>query len=1107
MNKLKYLVLFIGMALFLAACGGNGTNGDGNGPGTGTLAIDVTPDEAEWTVTTGEGEEVQSGQGDMDIEDLEAGNYSITATADGYRDYGPNSFEVVADETTAAPVTLELLEGENVENVSIVEFADVNENTYPVLEEINPNKEAFLTAAQTEEQVGIAVEVTDADDNPVVDAPVYVNVTGDYSDSIAITPGYPFATQAEQEIRTDGDGIARFTIRATNADLSLQEILNAIVDDGQDVDQFQSVFDPIKIVVTSVGGDNVAKDLEFKSFFTNMSHLYYGEGDGLNEDGVVTMDEDTMLATGVRSGAEIEIPQNVWRNNQDNVHYFGTYADAKQPHSGPYPVGVGNAMDIANAYYDFIYNEGLPDTFPSAAGSDASYPTGLEGAFFGYVEYQIDGETVSQDDDGDPLVGWDAGLCDEADPGLTCTDSDGSGVGLVPSGDVTLEDLPIEATVTATYYFTVDYGEQTGVDAYAFPLKDYTFTKEWIGGFLTVDKHVEQHVLSWYGEDVTLDRSDAVSDEDYLATVHVTVENDSNSDIHNVTVRDAVPAELGVVTGSIEPDSGTYDPVNHVVTWSFNQEDSLETIAVGDTVEFTFDVYARHKPGYCWEGVDDGSFNVQPRYGAAPVEFGVNGDATDEGALQPAQECVPYGDPYRVTNGSQNQSVTAAGFFDEDDTTGEQLVFSYTPEADESDIWVVRPLFEITKTRISQPLMAQGASANFRIEVQQLDRVEIDTANDPTWTHYGDLATMYPWEFDDDTEGTGDQPHAYTVRNNPYAHDVEVADAFDVGLDFTNGTGFLNVDGGDIQTTAPTVEKEVTWDAITNLPVGVTGEASITLTGNLDSANEDGSANYTAVETTGATVDVDGTPYAAWQNCAYLDAPQLNQPAAQVESTTFTWYDVNEYRPWTQDQLNGQPADPDDEDSEPVNAGTKLIEDVEGAGTFFQYGVTELEDCANVAVFTPQQEPFVTLTTNGEFNGGEDASQPFVDDDNLQDGYQAGDTFVYKMTAQNAGVAQASNVVVSASIADTSVVEFDGDASLYRGSPSGWTHVETVNVSNASSISFSGTSLPAGQYLRVVAESVAVDTGVTDMQTQLNYANPPTTQATPLTTTEETSVQ
>ncbi|MDZ7706684.1 MAG: hypothetical protein U5J97_02090 [Trueperaceae bacterium] len=52
------------------------------------------------------------------------------------------------------------------------------------------------------------------------------------------------------------------------------------------------------------------------------------------------------------------------------------------------------------------------------------------------------------------------------------------------------------------------------------------------------------------------------------------------------------------------------------------------------------------------------------------------------------------------------------------------------------------------------------------------------------------MATMYPWEFDDDTEGTGDQPHAYTVRNNPYAHDVEVADAFDVGLDFTNGTDF-----------------------------------------------------------------------------------------------------------------------------------------------------------------------------------------------------------------------------------------------------------------------------------------------------------------------------
>ncbi|MDZ7706685.1 MAG: hypothetical protein U5J97_02095 [Trueperaceae bacterium] len=158
------------------------------------------------------------------------------------------------------------------------------------------------------------------------------------------------------------------------------------------------------------------------------------------------------------------------------------------------------------------------------------------------MEYTID--SVTEDENGDPTVEWIEAFCEDAEPGdETCIDENNSGVGLNPVSGINLDDLPIEATVTATYYFVVQYGDET----YEFALKDYTFTKEWIGGFLTVDKHVEQHVLTWYGEDVTLDASDVVSDENYLATVHVTVENDSNSDIHNVTVRDAVPAELGVV--------------------------------------------------------------------------------------------------------------------------------------------------------------------------------------------------------------------------------------------------------------------------------------------------------------------------------------------------------------------------------------------------------------------------------------------------------------------------------------------------------------------------------------------------------------------------------
>jgi uncharacterized repeat protein (TIGR01451 family) len=787
---------------------------------------------------------------------------------------------------------------------------------------------------------------------------------------------------------------------------------------------------------------------------------------------------------------------NVWRNDQNNDHFFGTYALTKQPSRGPYPVGIGSLEDLL---------EGSEEVEGGLDPAQADWPNGFDGAFFGHVEYEI--TEVSTNEAGDPLVEWGVGCESISSDGSVCTDvadvyGEVSGVSLSPTNDVDLEELPISVTVTATYYFTVTYGDEV----YEFALKDYTFTKEWIGGFLEVDKHVENHVLTWHGEDVTLGAEDVVTDEDYRSTVHVTVSNDSDSTIYNVTVRDAVPAELGVVTDSITPSTGTYDPINHVVTWSYTQEESLENLDVGDSEEFTFDVYARHKPGYCWEGEGDGSFNVQPRNPS------VDGDG----------QCNPYADPYRVTNGQQNQSVTAAGFF-EDSTAGEQLVFSYSPVADESDIWVVRPLFEITKDRVSQSVMPEGASADYRIEVRQLDRVAMDAAAGHSWTDYSDLDARYPWEFGG---ALADAPADWHVgdasieRNNPYAHDVTVVDAFDHGLDFTNATNFSNVSGGVLQTSAPTVSKEVNWSPIDNLPVGVTAQASVTLTGNLLSDNnEAGNANSTDADPedehalngsyedgNGATVlNSNGFDRWAWENCAFLGADQLNQSAQRefVEGSFTTWYVDNTWFPWTAFES------PDFVENL-TNDNSELAADRTFIGVDGTYGEGQIYDCANVAVIPPPPEPFMTLTTNGEFQGEVDGGEeghdvPQIIQGNLEDGYTVDETFVYKMTAQNAGGLQADGVEISAEFL-FGVVQFDGQASLYLGQSGSWTQQETISVSG-SNAAFSPVSVPAGEFVRVVFEARANQVGVGNMVTQLTYNNAPSFQNLPLEVLEETSVQ
>lgn len=1040
--------------MFLVACGTGGGNGNGNGNGddpvvtTGTLFVNVnTP--ATVTVLDSDGVQVDQRTNVTSTSwTVEAGDYTVQADADGFTG-ASESVTITAGQASTVNLTLvaETVVVGNVAKVEIVGFIDEDGNPYDFQDEVNPIKDAILVAAQTEEMVGVQVLVTDIDGAPVANAPVTVSITGDFSSALAIYAGTPVAlsSQTFQGLMTDDDGMAYFVIEATNSYPTWQDILNNFGLFGgfrggpvfeEELLPLQSMgepgLEPIKLIVSSVGGDRVAKRAEFKAWFVNMSHLWYGE-----PDANFNLDPNSLIYTEVRLGADLGEIINVWDidPNADNEHEFGTFAITKQPTSAPFAVGYDAFGYFFDGYY-YDYNG-----VAASNGGKVGFGWGAPG----YMRYVMSGDT----DD----VMWDASECSAgiSSDGLTCYDY-GSGVRLLPVSTVGLEDLPISVTIEATYIFEVPYGNEL----YEFELKDYTFTKTWVGGFLTIDKYVTQHVLTWPGAAVTVPAANYTVTDEYLSTVVITVENPSDTDFFNVTVRDALPAELGVVESSIS-NGGTYDAINHVVTWDFNDTPELQNIPAKSGLDpFTFDVYARHKPGYVWEGLGDLNFNVQPN------------------------RVAPYADPYLVTNGAAVNSVTAAGFF-EDVVTGSQPVFRYVPQADESDIWVVRPIFEIVKTLDSLDVMTQGASAFYTISVEQLDRSGPIPAHPASSNLYAFLADAYPWEFGSDVIGTGHRADEYELRTNTYARNVTVSDAWEVGLDFTNGTDFAGVSaGGVINTSQAGTNKSLTWSPIADLPVGVKAQAQIVLTGNLVS-DDDGAAQN------GAIKQLDDGTY-AWENCAYLAADQLNQPA----NLGGLWYpDVNSSASaWWMTELTSS------------TDATALVENVDGGTRQFGAAGT-LEACALVAVIPVPPTPFMNISTNGEaiLDGTPNAPQ--------NEDVSPGDTFWYRFTAQNTGGATANDVVITVDRISGGVA-FQ-NATFWRSTDGGvsWNAVGGAAFSSLSAgqVVFSATDLDAGHWLRVVIQSTATSAGPAFVDASLTYSNA-STQTPPIGPVQErTDVQ
>lgn len=1016
------IALFGALGLLFAGCGQQ----PAPQPQTGTLEVTVqetggAPIEGASVSVDGVPEtKLTNAQGKASFT-LKPGDYTVNATKAGYNP-GSAKATVTAGKTAQATITLTKIQtppptGYRIGSIELLSgFPKDASGLLPLRKEENPHKNVNLYAAQTEEPICFSFQVKDEQGNPVGEGVrVKVESFEDGGNTVDVAPGCEPNLKGRGDGKTDAQGRVYFTVYALYSK--------------------QNSSEPIKF--TAVATDEktqTSAGTEFKVWFFNISHLYFAHREGVLDRELDPDNLEGNLAP-KRKGHDFGTITNVFNQNRDLMaHTFWSWVEQKQPAGGRFYPG----------------SEGLPWV------ADSTYA----------MVYTLEGGDVND-------VQWVSG-CDTGSGGPTCVDSDGSGVVLNLKPTVRLEDLPKEVRVRATMRVSVRYGDNT----YTFDLKDYTFTKRWVGAYLKVEKYVDNHVLTWYGPERTLPASSQTFTEEYTSKVHIKVTNPSQSPIYNVTIRDALPPELGVVTGSID-NNGTYDPANHVVTWNYSQFSALQVINPGQSVEVTFKVYVRQKPGFCANpGLVGPSYVVPALYGNAGIASQNN-----------ANDCQrPYDDPYRVVNGLQVNDVTAAGFLGQGGT-GPQLVFDYTPVADESDIWAVRPLFQINKALKTASPITQGASALFEIAVTHVDRTSGESA-------YAALEARYPWEFGSNTLGSGHRSPTYQLRANTYARDLEVTDAFEVGLDFTDASNFTGpglISGGVAQPYNPVVGKRFSWSKMA-IQAGSTVTANIFLTGNLLTPEEQ-----------------------RWDNCAFLGAPQLNQPA-EVAGTAYTGAPV--YIPgtkvWSQDQLTGASQVTG---TDGTFTTTPSLTDTEVSG--------RLGSCAGVEVVPPPPSPYLSLTSHGEYNGTGSGPDPFAAPGGYGDGYAGpvtntnpggtptegipvNSTFWYKGTIFNTGAAAATGVTYTATLTGPTYVNFvnSGATRLYVIDSGGAVqNVVSPSAFSSTSVTFSGFSIPAGGLARVVIEARGVAAGQQEyFRQEVTYSNNTYPQPLPLVTQETTTI-
>jgi len=726
---------------------------------------------------------------------LDAGTYTVDGgIVSGYKDPSPANIELKSGQTLKTILLYEKVTPTQIAPVAKLEVVSVKDGAgvlLPSNEEVNDNKKVNLYASQTEEAVCVTVKATDANGAAVAGASIVVNTTEVFGDHIAVIrgcvkPGQVSGTAFRDGILTDAEGLALFTLYATYG-----------ASDASMTDKVLLFSQPAKIVVAAENADNSAVLGEFKVFFYNISHLYYG-----------------LTPTKQRVGA--------------------SFAET-------------NLFKPLNNFID----QGHPDLNEFAIQANLFTKQPQEKLDIGmWIDKHFRG-MVFELVEGADKVEFVAGTYDMKLTPTSVLDFDGY-VRIEPKAGLGLKDLPIQAKVKAILVMAEKYGDQK----YFFPLKEFTLSKRWIGTYLSISKSVDHRVLSWAGTGHNGYTLEAANDPAiaangvFTATMAVKVKNEGTDPAYNVTVSDALPAELGVLTATATPGGATYDGTNHVMTWNWQNtpDPKFDKLMPGEEITVSMQVYLRQKPGFAWDKDD---FTKTATYQVKPI------------AQTPP-------DPYKVVNGAALDDVTGTWYTGAPLGTGTQVKVDYNGSAFEKDvvIWGVRPIFSIAKKLVDPPQPMQvGNIAYFDASIQNVDR----------HPRYDALMGAYPNEFNG------------KLRDNPYGRDAVLTDVFDTGLDFVSA-GDLNVSDDD-GVNAPAAyapnfvpDKGISWANVPLLGGGDSGTARIALRANLPSPERPKFAE-----------DLKWGWKPGWYNCAFLDTKNLNQPKDYQGSDWDSWIEM---RPW-----------------------------------------------------------------------------------------------------------------------------------------------------------------------------------------------------------------
>ena len=840
---------------------------------TGTLSITVSPDDSSVSVSGPNGYSTQF-DGSKSLTDLKPGSYTVAAEKAGFVSASKTA-NVKAGETTDLSLTLaEVPEAKPVANVTITGFKDYAGQPFITRKEINASKDVNLLAAQLEDSVCFTVKVTDKDGEPVEGATVQIQPTSNFPGVRVVA----FSGCGANGTDPSAIGTASLSFNKTDANGELKAYLVATYDGSSLYMYDRDDNDPtVKVLVEASNETSSAvATAGLNSAWNEFKVWFYNIAHLYRSEG-----GGKFTVTPARWGSSYDVIINNFVAGEENAHAFATLLMQKQPESKLF------------------------------------HPSAINGGFIQYVLHGADKNRVE----------FDNCTAVSAD-GLSCNDTDGA-ITIKPKATETLQsvsDDPIDVEVTATLYFKLAYGAHS----YSFALKQYTFKKRWVADFtkLEIDKKVDHHVLTWKGSAHTLGQQKVISTDPWIATYTITVKNAGKKIAKHVTITDSIQPELGW-TGEATPDGATYDSDLHQITWDVGD------LAAGESVDVTFSVYARQKPGFCWQG---GGYhaNRPPQTGSIEANGGCES---------------PYADPYNAINGEYKDDVTAEA----DDIDPVDFDPVSEGKVDQVILYVVRPLYQVDKY-IKLP---GGGTADF-ITVKEDDNVDFGfkvTTVDRSIAEaeYASLQTKYPAEF-----GPASDP-ANGKWANPYGHTLALVDWFDNGLDYDSSGS------------------KVTWNAGTPKMVTMDGSA-YALIGNKAPAaftGADYELHLTASEPTldrNADQVVDG-----WINCAYMNAGNLNQPRHDhTDAAPFLdWWDAhNQQHPWhVPDNMHQISAvaqgNPPHTTSEPA----ALSPNVAGNPGHPGFTITSpnnvdgnLEDCVVVYVNPREVSRILTLSTIKEHN-------------------------------------------------------------------------------------------------------------------------------------------